>query len=295
MRTRSDTANSAGRLGRLIDRWSWLLRARLPRGAGLAAFALMIAASVGYGVVKGDHVAAFVDAFRSARDGLANQAGFRIAAVAISGTTHMSREQVLTAAGITGSTSLLFLDVEETRARLKASPWIADANVLKLYPNKLEIGIKEREAFALWQKEGRVSVIAEDGTVLDQVVTSGLMELPLVVGSGAQTRAKAFLELLGRYPAIRDLVRACVLVGERRWNLRLKNGIDVELPETGVEAALVRLAKLDRDKKLITRDIVAIDLRLADRVTVRLSDGAAQARAEALKEKKPATKKGRET
>jgi cell division protein FtsQ len=85
-------------------------------------------------------------------------------------------------------------------------------------------------------------------------------------------------------------VRASVLVGERRWNLRLKNGIDVLLPESGAAAALERLVALDREKNLITRDILAIDLRLPDRVTVRLSDGAAQARIDAAKEK--AKKKG---
>ena len=62
-----------------------------------------------------------------------------------------------------------------------------------------------------------------------------------MVGRGAETRAKDFLALLDRYPAIRDQVRAVVLVGERRWNLRLKNGIDVRLPETDVAAALERL------------------------------------------------------
>ncbi len=98
-------------------------------------------------------------------------------------------------------------------------------------------------------------------------------------------RAKEFLALLDRYPEIRDIVRASVLVGERRWNLRLKNGIDVRLPETEVAAALETLVALDREKKLFTRDIVAIDLRLADRVTVRLSDAAAQARDDALKDK----------
>ncbi len=179
------------------------------------------------------------------------------------------------------------------RERLKTNPWVADANVLKLYPGELQIGIKERAAFALWQKDGRVSVIADDGTLLEPFVAPGLTGLPLVVGSGAQTKAKAFLALLDRHPAMRDSVRAVVLVGDRRWNLRLKNGIDVQLPETGVETALARLVEFDRAKRLITRDIVSIDLRLPDRVTVRLSDGAAQARADALKEKKPA-KKGRD-
>jgi len=89
---------------------------------------------------------------------------------------------------------------------------------------------------------------------------------------------------------VRALVRATVLVGERRWNLRLKNGIDVRLPETDIAPALERLVALDKEKNLTTRDIVAIDLRLADRVTVRLSEAAAQARIDAAKDK--AKKKG---
>jgi cell division protein FtsQ len=294
LRTRNDTANPVARLARAMDRWSWLLRARLPRGAGGVAFALLLAASAGYGVVKGDHVPALTEAFKSARDGLGNQAGFRIKSIAISGNARMSRDEVLAVAGVTNMTSLLFLDVDETRERLKASPWIADASVLKLYPGELQIGVKERNAFALWQKDGQVSVIAQDGTVLDAFVAPGMTRLPLVVGAGAQTQAKAFLDLLDRHPALREQVRASIFVGERRWNLRLKNGIDVQLPETGVAAALDRLVALDGQKNLTTRDIVTIDLRVPDRVTVRLSDAAAAARASALKEKK-AAKKGRDT
>ena len=85
-------------------------------------------------------------------------------------------------------------------------------------------------------------------------------------------------------------MRASVLVGERRWNLRLKNGLDVRLPEVEVARALERLAALDREAKLVSRDIVSIDLRLPDRVTVKLSPAAAKARAEALKEKPPVKK-----
>jgi cell division protein FtsQ len=273
----------------IINRWSSLIDTRWPRGAGTAATAAVIAASLAYGVVKGDHVASLVATMRDARDAAANAAGFRIVSIALAGNHHISREEVLAAAGITGSTSLLFLDVEQTRERLKTNPWIADATVLKLYPGELQIGIRERDAFALWQKDGRVSVIADDGTVLEPYVAPRLIRLPLVVGAGAETRAKEFLGLLDHYPAMRDFVRASVLVGERRWNLRLKNGIDVRLPESDVATALERLVALDREKNLITRDILAIDLRLPDRVTVRLSEAAAQMRIDA---KDKAKKKG---
>jgi cell division protein FtsQ len=87
-------------------------------------------------------------------------------------------------------------------------------------------------------------------------------------------------------------VRASILVAERRWNLKLKNGLDVRLPESGVAHALDTLAELDRDKHLLSRDITAIDLRLPDRVSVRLSDDAAQAREDALKDKAAKRKRG---
>jgi cell division protein FtsQ len=50
--------------------------------------------------------------------------------------------------------------------------------------------------------------------------------------------------------------------------------------------------QLDHDKKLLTRDITVVDLRLADRVTVRLSDAVAQAREEALSASKKKKKGG---
>ncbi len=269
-----------------------ILGLRAPSGAGLAASGLFFLATLAYGIVAGGHVAAMVGTFKDVRDATANAAGFRISSIALSGERHISREEVLAAVGVTGTTSLLFLDVEDARDRLKRNPWIADATVLKLYPDRLQIGIKEREAFALWQQGGQVSVIAEDGTVLEPYVNPRLIRLPLVVGLGAAARAKQFLALLDRQPELRELVRASVLVGERRWNLRLRNGLDIRLPENDVEQAMARLVALDKDKKLISRALAAIDLRLPDRVTVQLSDSAAAARTDALKEKKPAKKGG---
>jgi cell division protein FtsQ len=258
-------------------------RLPLPQGFGVAASALLLAATLGYGAVAGQHVPALIDWLKQARDVAANSLGFRIAAISLTGEKEVSREEILAAAGVTGNASLLFLDADAARARLIANPWIADAAVLKLYPDRLQITITERQAFALWQKDGHVCVIAADGTVLEPFVEDRYLGLPLVVGHGAEKQARDFLTFLDRYPDIRAVLRASVLVADRRWNLRLTNGIDVRLPETDVPGALNRLVALDRDKRLLTRDISMIDLRLPDRVTVRLSDAAAATRDELLK------------
>jgi len=264
----------------------------IPRGAGIAAAIAFVLASVAYGTVRGGHVPVVMAELRDFRDSVANLAGFRITSIALAGQRRLTREDILDTAGVTGRSSLLFLDAAEMRARLKANPWIAEANVLKLYPSRLHIAITERDAFALWQRDGKVEVIAEDGTVVEPYAGQHFAKLPLVVGVGAETRAKDFLALLDQYPAIRDQLHAAILVAERRWNVMLKNGIAVRLPEAEVERALDTLVKLDRDNKILSRDIAAIDLRLLDRVTVQLSDEAAAARAEALKAKSPKKKGG---
>ncbi|WP_202801906.1 cell division protein FtsQ/DivIB [Rhodovulum sp. PH10] len=257
-----------------------------PRWFGKAGFVLVMATSIGFGIVRGGHGPDVIAWLDDARHMAANAAGFRITAVALTGQKHLTRDEVLAIAGVTGHTSLLFLDAAAARTRLEESPWIGEATVQKLYPDKLAIDIKERNAFALWQKEGQVGVIASDGTVLEPFVSPDLVALPFVVGKGAETRARTFLAELSKVPAIREQVRASVLVGERRWNVLLANGVEVKLPETGVARALDHLARLDREKNLLARDITVVDLRMPGRVTVRLSDRAAEAREEALKPKK---------
>ena len=251
-------------------------------GFALAAAMLLMAAGAGLGVLRGGE-ADLAGTLQDARDVLANAAGFRIATIAISGNRQVPRAEILKAAGVTRRTSLLFFNVDAARAKLKADPWIADATVQKLYPDRLQIGITERRPFALWQFHRKVSVIAADGTVLEPYVPRRFVGLPFVVGRGAETRADSFLATLGRYPAIRQEVTAAILVAERRWDVLLKSGLKVELPEHDPAAALRRLAMLDRDKKILSRDIVVVDLRLADRVAVRLSDEASKAREAALK------------
>jgi cell division protein FtsQ len=273
------------RLVRLVERY-------LPRRAGLTLTVLMLAGSTGLGIVKGGHLDEFIAGVSDARNALANSAGFRITTVAINGRKHLSQDEVLAIGGVSGRSSLLFLDAATVRDKLKANPWIADATILKLYPGRLQIDIVERTAFALWQQDGRLAVISEDGAVLEPYVSRRFVTLPLVVGKGADVRARDFLALLDRYPQVRSVTKAAIFVGERRWNLRLNDGLDIRLPENDVGNALATLSRLDKEDRLFSRDIVAVDMRLPDRLTVQLSEDAAKAREELFKEKKPKKKAG---
>ncbi|RXG91395.1 MULTISPECIES: cell division protein FtsQ/DivIB [Bradyrhizobium] len=263
-----------------------LVERYLPRRVGISMTVLLLIGSCGFGIVKGGHLQDFITAVNDARNALANSAGFRITSVVINGRKQLTQDEILAIGGVSGRSSLLFLDADAVRDKLKANPWIADATVLKLYPGQLMIELTERKAFALWQEAGRLSVIADDGAVLEPYVSRRFLSLPLVVGKGADTQARDFLALLARYPQVNSVTKAAIFVGERRWNLRLKDGLDIRLPEQDVGNALAMLSKLDKDDRLFSRDIVAVDMRLPDRLVVQLSDDAAKAREEQFKDKK---------
>lgn len=245
--------------------------AELPRWTGSAAALGFLTLTIGYGIVIGGHGRVVSDALLSA-------AGFGIEAVKLSGQREIDEFQILEALEIHEGTSLALFDATGARARLNAMAWVKNASVMKLYPSTLQIKIEERVPYALWQRGDLVSIVNQAGDVITDDVDGRYANLLLVVNHGAQRRASEINSALEEVPALRPRVRAAFLVSDRRWDLQLENGISIRLPEQNYQAALADLVELDEESGLLSRDIVAIDMRLADRVTVRLSDEAAEQR-----------------
>ena len=160
----------------------------------------------------------------------------------------------------------------------------------KYFPNRLEISVVEREPHALWQTDGNVSMIAADGTVIDALRDRRFLRLPHVVGPGANLRAREYAALLEKIPHLRAKVRAGILVSERRWDLKLANGVDIKLPEVNPGEALAQLARLDQAHQVLDRAILSVDLRVPGRASFRQNEEAAAARHEMLEKKLPKVK-----
>jgi cell division protein FtsQ len=252
------------------------------RGAHLI-FALALLAGVGvYGCVLNGQYAAFVAAHGTVQDWVARSAGFRLKTVTILGERELSEQEILADAGVSANSSLLFLDVVKLRARLKALPFIKEASVSKLYPNRLLIEIQERRPIALWQKNGLVQVIAADGTPIDGLHDPRYFTLPRAVGDDANAHIGEYLALLDAAGDLRPRIEAGIFVAGRRWSLKFKNGVEVALPEKGADAAVARLADLERDYHVLEKDIVSLDLRIPGRLIVTLPEDEARARLELM-------------
>ncbi len=259
-----------------------------PLGVEIMLTLAVLAGAAGYGAIRGGQLDAFAAAHGGVGDVAARALGFGVDIVTVSGATHMTEKRILSIAGVSAKDSLPFFDVAAARARLEADPLVKQASVRKLYPDQLVIDIIERTPYAVWQKDGQVKAIAADGAPIDYVIDSRYAGLPFVVGGGANERAREFTALLDAMQELKPRVEAGVLIGGRRWNLRLKSGIDIKLPETDPQAAVASLLKLQREQRILDRDVLALDLRAPDRVFVRLTQESAVAWAEAHAPKKGA-------
>lgn len=185
--------------------------------------------------------------------------------------------------------TLFGYDVTQARKILKENPWVAEASVTKVYPNKIAVNIEERSAFAVWQNGDETVLIDRNG--LNLAAFDGREDgLPIIVGKGADKTASSILTSLNRYPDIAMRVKAHVRVGNRRWDLRMDNGVLVMLPEFGVDSEIQRLAVLNKDQGLLERDVKHIDMRLSDRLVLKLSDQSAKMRAATIEERKSVLK-----
>jgi cell division protein FtsQ len=220
------------------------------------------------------------DQMASARHSLINitaRSGFQVRNVLVEGRVETKSADILGALKAERGSPLLGIDVAAAKARLESLPWIKSAEVERRLPDTLRVKVEERKPFALWQLGQRLSVIDREGVVIVKDNVARFADRPLVVGEGAELRATEILDLVAGEPEMRNQVDAAVLVSGRRWNLRLKGGIEVRLPEEGMEAAWHRLARMARETSLLTRAVTTIDLRQPDRVVVRLTPEAAKA------------------
>jgi cell division protein FtsQ len=213
--------------------------------------------------------------------------GLRVADIRVEGRGTTDRATILAALGAGLGTPILAVDPVRAEKRLEALPWVSAAVIERHLPDTLYVRLVERTPLALWQHEGKVQLIDAAGAIIPVTRLHRFAKLTLVVGSDAASHAAQLRAMLAKEPDLDARVTAAVRVGGRRWNLRIDGRIEVLLPADDPEGAVAALARLERSSAILDRDVQAVDMRLADRLVVRVSPPA-------TKEAAPAPGKGRQ-
>jgi cell division protein FtsQ len=219
-----------------------------------------------------------------ALDGTA-RLGLVITDIKVEGRETTDRDTILAALGAGPGTPILAISPSRAKEQLESLPWVRSAVVERRLPDTLYLRLVERKPLALWQHGGKVELIDHEGAVIPVARLDRFGKLPLVVGERAASHAAEVQDMLATEPDLASRVTAAVRVGDRRWNLRIDNTIDVLLPAAAPAAAWAELARLERSSAILKRDVQTVDLRLPDRLVLRVNP-------EAVKETPP-PKKGR--
>lgn len=247
----------------------WLKRRRgLLRPTALWLIGCGLLGVGGYAIYAADPAGRVREVVENAAElGLA--AGLQVAEVVVEGRANTPPDLIRGAIGAELGDPMLGFSPNEARERLETIAWVKSAHVERRLPGTILVRLTEREPFAIWQHQGRFAVIDRAGLVVETKTLDAFGPLPLVVGAGAEKHAAALYDLLLAHRNILARTQALVRVGERRWNLRLHSGTDVLLPEGQEAPALNRLSELQSRSALLDRPLVAVDMRLPDRLVVR--------------------------
>ena len=263
------------RLKLLLRRFRRVIRPATWAGCGLGALAILIV--LVRTAMPGSGADGSVASSRESLGTLSAALGWRVQNVVVTGRSNTPEPLLRAAIGVSTGAPTFGFSLADARTRIETLPWVEHAAVERRLPDTLLVRITERHPYAIWQNQGRFSLIDRAGQPLTDQEVAQFRSLPLVVGAGAAEHAVDVLDPLARFPMLQERVEAAVRIGERRWNLRLKNGIDVLLPEGHEAAALQRLATLQDGHDLLDRPLQVIDLRLPDRLTLRPQPPAAPA------------------
>lgn len=247
---------------------------------------LVLLAVGGYGAVMLSRLPVGQAMLSAATDRALNASaalGLVVTNIEVEGRQTTDAATIMAALAAKRGTPILAVSPSRAKEQLERLPWVRSAEIERRLPGTLLVRLVERHPLAVWQHDGKQQLIDRNGTVIPVADLGRFARLPSVVGEDAAPHAAALIDMLAREPGLAARVSAAVRVNGRRWNLRIDNAIDVLLPEKNPAAAWARLAALERSKSLLERDIRTVDMRLPDRVVVRVNGAPLNAAAPAKK------------
>lgn len=196
-------------------------------------------------------------------------AGLEVRRVLLKGAHQTAHDEISEALGPLVGASILQVSLADAKARIEEIGWVRAAAVTRLYPDTISISIRERAPAAVWQINGDLHLVDGEGALIREVGAYEYSNLPLIVGAGAPEAAAGILKALGAEEELTGRAYALVRVGDRRWNMRLRNNIDVKLPEENYAEAIADLALLHAAQGTLDQKIEYIDLRDKERMVIR--------------------------
>ena len=196
------------------------------------------------------------------------EAGFKLETVEINGRNHTTHQELNDALKLQNGEPILSINLTEKRLQIEQLGWVESAYLERLLPNTLRLTIIERTPIALLQTDEGHQLIDDNGAIINGAAPETFSHLPVVSGKDAARSANHLIEILKTEPELYAEIWAIQHISKRRWNVHMKNGITIKLPENEPGFAWSRLARFEHRNQIIQRDLAIIDMRLQGQILI---------------------------
>lgn len=133
--------------------------------------------------------------------------------------------------------------------------------ITKTSNNLITIRIEEKNIIGLLNIENNNYLIDEFNNIIETKITPNLFHLPVFIGKNSNKNASVILNLI-KESDINLNYLSFSFVDQRRWNINLKNGVKILLPETKVSDTLKLLNKVTSKYNILNGNFIEIDMRI---------------------------------
>ncbi len=197
---------------------------------------------------------------------------FMVNLLAVEGASTAVAEEIREIFPIEFPVSSFDLDLNDVRQTIRALPAVADVDMRIRNGGVLVAEVTERQPVALWRTREGLSVVDLDGVRIAALESrTARPDLPVVAGKGADAAIPEALAILAAAAPLEGRVRGIIRMGERRWDLVLDRDQRILLPERNPVRAIERVIVLGDVQDMLERDLVAVDMRLGARPTIRMN------------------------
>lgn len=275
---------AAGRADPAPSRWAWRMqRLMLTPGIRLALRAgvpFCLTLTIGT-VYLSDEARrnAITQMVTEARISIEQRPEFMVNMMAIDGAGDELASYIREALPLDFPVSSFDLDLDAMRSSITEISAVESAAVRIRPGGVLKIDVQQRTAVALWRNEDGLALLDAQGNYVAAATSRfARPDLPMIAGEGADRHVQEALELIEAADPLGARLRGLVRIGERRWDVVLDRDQRILLPDTEPQRALERVIALESAQEILTRDVARVDMRLARRPTVQMTNEAADER-----------------
>ncbi len=185
---------------------------------------------------------------------------FKLKKVDINGTRNIDLKIIRNLFKKEINNPIFFININKIKNKIEEIELVKKVHIERVYPDKIQIKIEEKIPISIINFNNDFQLFTNDGSKFNINDLSKFQSLPILRGKNVEKKVFEIIDLINNLE-FKDEIWSVEYVNQRRYNLWLKKGIKIMLPEKNKKNSIFTLNKLHFNYNIIDGNFIEIDLR----------------------------------